>query len=85
MCFFILRMRLRVLAKHPAFPAPSLDGGKLPQNSGGRRREIAKACFRHLKTSQAGAPLLNDAVHDCGDRDQDLNTLERPARPMTPA
>jgi hypothetical protein len=32
--FFILHARLRVLAKHPAFPAPSLDGGQFPQKLG---------------------------------------------------
>ena len=47
--FFILHARLRVLAKHPAFPAPSLDGGQFPQNSGDQRREIADARFSPLE------------------------------------
>jgi hypothetical protein len=48
-CFFVLHARLRVLAKHPAFPAPSLDGGQFPQNSGDQRREIADARFSPLE------------------------------------
>jgi hypothetical protein len=31
-------------AGHPAFPAPSTDEGKFPENSGGQRREIVDVC-----------------------------------------
>jgi hypothetical protein len=31
-------------AERPAFPAPSIDEGKFPENSGGQRREIVDAC-----------------------------------------